>query len=56
MYTITNDIQYEAVLIAIGVILYPYASPEARKMYDNMPKEERDFYREYCKTHANKGA
>ena len=49
-YQIKNDIDYEAVLIAVGLIYYPYASPDARERYDKMSEDEKSFYKKYLTT------
>lgn len=47
MYQIKNDVDFEAVLILIGLIYYPYATPEARARYDNMTEDEKIFYKKH---------
>lgn len=46
-YQIKNDIDFEAALIAVGFIYYPYACPEARKRYDKMSEDEKNFYKKH---------
>ena len=46
-YQIKNDIDFEAALIAVGLIYYPYASPDARERYDKMSEDEKSFYKTY---------
>lgn len=47
MYQIKNDVDFEAVLILMGLIYYPYANPEARARYDNMTEDEKIFYKKH---------
>lgn len=49
-YQIKNDIDFEAVLIAVGLIYYPYATPDARERYDAMSEDEKDFYKKHLTT------
>ena len=46
-YRIKNDIDFEAALIAVGFIYYPYACPAARKRYDEMSEDEKIFYKKH---------
>ena len=46
-YSIKNDIDFEAALIAVGFIYYPYADPDARKRYDEMSEDEKNFYKKH---------
>lgn len=48
-YQIKNDIDFEAMLITIGLIYYPYADPDARKRYDEMSEDEKNFYKKHLK-------
>lgn len=47
MYQIKNDIDFEAVLILMGIIYYPYATLEARARYDTMTEDEKIFYKKH---------
>lgn len=49
MYQIKNDVDFEAVLILMGLIYYPYATPEGRARYDAMTEDEKSFYKECFK-------
>lgn len=46
-YQIKNDIDFEAALITIGLIYYPYADPAARQRYDEMSDDEKNFYKKH---------
>lgn len=46
-YQIKNDIDFEAALIAVGFIYYPYACPAARKRFDEMSEDEKIFYKKH---------
>ena len=46
-YRIKNDIVFEAALIAVGFIYYPYADPDARKRYDEMSEDEKNFFKKH---------
>lgn len=45
-YQIKNEIDFEAALIAVGYIYYPYADPDVRKRYDEMSEDEKIFIKE----------
>lgn len=45
MYQIKNDVDFEAVLILMGVVYYPYATPQARERYDAMTEDEKIFFK-----------
>ena len=45
MYQIKNDVDFEAVLILVGLIYYPYATPEGRARYDAMTEDEKEFFK-----------
>ena len=47
MHQIKNDIDFEAVLILMRIVYYPYANPEARIRYDNMTEDEKNFYKKH---------
>lgn len=47
-YVIKNDDDFEAALIAIGLINYIYATPSARQRYDRMTEEEKAFVKNYA--------
>lgn len=53
-YVIKNDDDYEAALIAIGLISYLYATPSARQRYDRMTEEEKTFLKDYINKERNK--
>ena len=47
MYRIKNDVDFEAVLILMNVIYYPYATTEARARYDSMTENEKTFFKKH---------
>ena len=47
MYQIKNDVDFEAFLILMDIVYYPYATPEARARYDNMTEDEKNFYKNH---------
>lgn len=53
-YKIKNEIDFEAALIAVGYIYYPYATPEARKRYDEMSEDEKNFYKKVVDNNDSK--
>lgn len=53
-YVIKNDDDFEAALIAIGLINYFYATPSARQRYDEMTEEEKVFLKDYINKERNK--
>lgn len=53
-YQIKSDIDFEAALIAVGLIYYPYADPDARKRYDEMSEDEKIFYKKVLDNNGSK--